>query len=85
MAASELKSNIIYTYLKDALKTYFFANVICCSRLQLWVGCFIYFKFTHVFFYLMSLVQLEKRLRSKGICALLFDGLNWSFIVQLQK
>ena len=44
-----------------------FANVIHCSRLRLWVGYFIYFKFTPVFFYLTtwvvsgcSLVQLTE-------------------------
>ena len=34
--------------LKDIMKAYFIA--IRCSRLWLWVGCFIYFKLTPVFF-----------------------------------
>ena len=32
---------------KDTLKAYF-ANVLGCSRLRLWVGYFVYFKFTRV-------------------------------------
>ena len=36
----------------------------CCSRLRIWVGCFICFKFTRVFFHLMFLmcvlVQLSR-------------------------
>ena len=36
----------------------FFANIIRGSRRQLWVGYFIYFKFTPVLFYLMFLLDL---------------------------
>ena len=39
-----------------------FANVIRCSRLQLWVGYFIYFKFTYVFF---NSVEEINRLRNE--------------------
>ena len=35
-----------------------FANIIDCFRSQLWVGCFIYFKFTPVFFCLMFLMDV---------------------------
>ena len=58
----------------------------------LWVGYFIYFKFTRVFFYLMFLMdvllQLKKQ-RGKAMCVLLFDVFN-SFmteavLVQLKK
>ena len=34
-----------------------FANVIRCSRLRLWIGYFIYFKLTHLFVYLMFLMD----------------------------
>ena len=37
-----------------------FANVICCSRLWLWLDYFIYFKFTRVLFYLMLLMDVLK-------------------------
>ena len=30
----------------------------CCSRIRLWVGYFIYFKFIRVFFYLMFLMEV---------------------------
>ena len=40
---------------KDKIKAYF-PNVICCSRLWLWVAYLIYFKFTRVLFYLMFLM-----------------------------
>ena len=39
------------TWLKDTinpLQLFIFTNVIRCSSLTLWVGCFIYFKFTRV-------------------------------------
>ena len=32
----------------NPLQLFIFTNVICCSRLPLWVGYFIYFKFTRV-------------------------------------
>ena len=35
-----------------------FADVIHCSRLRLWVGYFIYFEFTPVFFCLMFLMDV---------------------------
>ena len=64
-----------------------FANVKCCSRLRLWASYIIYFKFTHAFFYLMSLVQLSEknRLTSKGMCILLFDVFNRCSLVQLKE
>ena len=49
---------------------------------RLWVGYFIYFKFTRVLFYLMflmdGLLQLKQQI-DKAMCALLFDVFNgWS-------
>ena len=38
------------------LKAFFLKS--CYSRLRLWVGFFIYFKFTGVFFYLMFLIDV---------------------------
>ena len=43
--------------IKDTIKA-FFPNDICCSRLQLWVGYLIYFKFARVYFYLMFLMDV---------------------------
>ena len=49
-----------------------FVNLIRYSRLRLSVGCFIYFEFTYVFFYLMFLMFFSSvkginRLKSQGI------------------
>ena len=46
-----------------------------------------YFKFTLVFFYLMSVVQLRKknRLISKGMCVLLFDVFNRCFFSSIKE
>ena len=44
--------------IKNTIKV--FANVTGCSKLWVWVGYFIYLKFTCVFSYLKSLVQLKK-------------------------
>ena len=41
---------------KDTLKPFLLTS--CCSRLRLWVGYFIHFKFTLVFFYLMFLMNV---------------------------
>ena len=55
-------------------------------ELRLSVGYFMYFKFTCVFFYLMSLLQLKKNwLISKGMLVLLFDVFNGSSLIQLRK
>ena len=73
--------------IKSGNKDLFFANVICCSRLQLWVGSFTYFKFSRMFFYLMFkldvLLQLKKWI-GKAMCVLLFDVLM-DFLIQLKK
>ena len=37
---------------------FIFSNVIRCYRLRLWVGYFIYFKFTHVFFWFIFLMDV---------------------------
>ena len=54
-----------------------FGNLIRCSALRLWMGCFIYFKFTPVFFSMdvfssvkeinNSLKEINSRLLSKGM------------------
>ena len=49
------KTNVTHSeYTKGLL----FASILCCSGLQLWVGYFIYFKCTGVFFYLMFLMDV---------------------------
>ena len=35
-------------YIVNSIQLFIFTNVIHCSRLRLWVGYFIYFKFTPV-------------------------------------
>ena len=39
------------------------ADVLFSSRLRLWLGYFIYFKFTRVLFYLMFLVDVLVQLK----------------------
>ena len=61
-------------YLKDTIKAYF-CERICCSRQRLWVGYFIYFKLTRVFWYLMFLMNVLlqlKKLIGKAMCVFLF-------------
>ena len=56
-----------------------FTNVIYCSILLLWVGYFIHFKFTSVFFHLMFLMDVLVHLKKeidKAVCVLLFDVFN---------
>ena len=47
----------------------------CCSRLRLWVGCFIYFKFTRVFFHLMFLMDVLVQLKKYGN-SLIWKGMS---------
>ena len=48
----------------NPLQLFIFTNVICCSRLPLWIGCFIYFKFARIslIVIVISLVQLKKQI-----------------------
>ena len=52
---------------------FIFTNNIRCSRLPLWVGCFIYFKFLHVSFHIFSSIKETNWLMNKRMCVLLFD------------
>ena len=47
---------------KDTIKA-LKADVLRCCRLRLWVGYFIYFKFTRVSFYLMVLMDVLLQLK----------------------
>ena len=49
-----------------------FTNIIRCSRLRLWVGYFVYFEFTHLFFYLMFFSSIKRInwLISKGMSSI---------------
>ena len=51
------RGNYKFSWLRIQWKL-IFANVIRCSRLRLWVHYFIFFKFTHMFFYLMLLMDV---------------------------
>ena len=63
-----MNSNNHLSDLKDTinpLQLFNFTNVICCSRLKLWVGYFNYLKFTHVsliVYQSLHLVQLKKEI-----------------------
>ena len=49
----------------NPLQLFIFTTVMRCSRLQLWVGYFIYLKFTHVssiVYQLLHLLQLDKQI-----------------------
>ena len=60
-----------------------FANFMYCSRPPLWVGYFIYFKFTSVFFYFMCSTSI-KEIIGKAMHVLLFDVFS-GFVLQLKK
>ena len=51
--------------IKDALKGLFLLTSEVALELRLWEGYFIYCKFPGVFLYLMSLLQLKKKLVNK--------------------
>ena len=61
----------------------------CYSRLQLWVGYFIYFKFTRVFFWFFngcsSSIKKINRLLNKSICVVLLDIFDRCSLFQLRK
>ena len=57
--ANLICSSILIDLFKDTLKAYF-GNVIRCSTLWLWVGYFIYFQFTLVFFWWMFLISIKE-------------------------
>ena len=67
-----------------------FVNFICCSRLQLWLGYFIYFKFYtcallfDIFNGCSSSIKEINRLIGKGMCVLLFNVFNGCFLAQLK-
>ena len=76
----EVIHNLRYGF-KDTinpLQLFIFTKVIHYSRLPLWVGYFIYFKFTCVSSivykcYIFSSVKETNLLINKGMCVLLFD------------
>ena len=59
---------VLLNIIKDTVNTlqqFIFTNIIDCSRLPLWVGYFIYLKFTCVVLIvcqLLHLVQLKKQI-----------------------
>ena len=60
----------------NLLQLFIFTNVIRCSRLPLWVGYFIYLKFTRVSSIVYQSLHPPKEtnwLINKGMCVLLFD------------
>ena len=63
--------NLNLILVKDTMKTYF-CYLIRCRRLELWIGYFIYFKITPVFFQWMFFKEIN-RLR-KEINGLLRNG-----------
>ena len=67
----------------NPVQLFTFTNIIHFSRLPLWVGCFIYFKFTLLSSIVyQSLIKETNWLINKGMCVLLFDVLKH---LQLRK
>ena len=89
--ANLICSSILIGLFKDTLKAYF-GNVMRCSTLRLWVGYFIYFQFTLVFFWWMSLNSIKEINRLfkdsllKEINSLLSKGISNIYLkVTLEK
>ena len=87
--SSESHKALYCCYLRIHLRI-IFTNVIRCSGLRLWVGYFIYFKFTRVSStvnqqLIYSSIKETNKLISKGMCVLLFGVFNGWSLVQSKK
>ena len=92
LSSSQVFSNKVSSTLKihERPLTKGFLLTSCRSRLQLWVGYFICFKFISVrlfdnFNECPSSMKEINTLTSQGMCVLLFDVFNGCCLVQLNK